>query len=132
MLIAAYFNAFNQRNHEAMLDLLTEDVVHDINQGPRQVGREAFASFLLHMDRCYSEQILDLVTMSDVTGTRYAAEYTVVGEYLATDPGFPKATGQTYRLPAGSFFEVEAGKIKRVSTYYNVTEWLLQIGVVNP
>jgi steroid delta-isomerase-like uncharacterized protein len=127
-LIAAYFEAFNKRQSEGLLELLADDVIHDINQGARELGPERFQAFLAHMDRCYKEQIVDLVVMSDVTGSRFAAEYTVIGTYLETDPGFPEASGQTYRLPAGSFFEVELGKIKRVSTYYNVREWLLQIG----
>jgi len=127
-LIHAYFEAFNGRHESAMLDMLSDDVVHDINQGAREVGRERFKTFLAHMNRSYREQIVDLVVMSDVTGSRFAAEYTVIGTYLETDSGFPEASGQTYRLPAGSFFEVELGEITRVSTYYNVREWLLQIG----
>lgn len=127
-LIHAYFEAFNSRQEAALIAMLTDDVIHDINQGAREVGRERFQEFLVRMNRCYREQIVDLVLMSDVTGTRFAAEYTVLGTYLETDEGFPEASGQTYRLPAGSFFEVELGQIKRVSTYYNVREWLLQIG----
>ena len=42
------------------------------------------------------------------TGTRAAAEFTVHGEYIATDPGVPEGTaparGQRYVLPAGAFF----------------------------
>jgi steroid delta-isomerase-like uncharacterized protein len=132
MLIARYFQAFNQRDHQALLALLSDDVIHDVNQGQRELGRQSFAAFLAHMDRCYSEQILDLVILRDTTGTRFAAEFTVVGTYRVTDAGFPAATGQTYRLRAGTFFEVELAKIVRVSTYYNVREWLLQIGGANP
>ncbi|MFT3927900.1 MAG: ketosteroid isomerase-related protein [Myxococcales bacterium] len=127
-LIHAYFDAFNGRNEGALLDMLSDEIIHDINQGAREVGRDRFQDFLGHMNECYQEQIVDLVVMSDVTGLRFAAEYTVIGTYLKTDAGFPEASGQTYRLPAGSFFEVELGKIMRVSTYYNVREWLLQIG----
>ncbi len=127
-LIRAYFDAFNAQNEQGMLALLHEDVIHDINQGGREIGRDKFQAFLAHMNACYREQIVDLVVMSDVTGTRFSAEYTVIGSYLKTDAGFPEASGQSYRLPAGSFFEVELAQIKRVTTYYNVREWLLQIG----
>ena len=37
-LLARYYAAFNAGDWEAMLDCLTEDVIHDINQGARQVG----------------------------------------------------------------------------------------------
>ena len=39
-LIDAYYAAFNAGDMDIFLELLTEDVVHDINQGERQVGGE--------------------------------------------------------------------------------------------
>jgi steroid delta-isomerase-like uncharacterized protein len=50
-----------------------------------------------------------------------------VGAYLATDQGMPPASGQTYRLPGGTFFAVGNGRITRVTTYYNLTDWLTQV-----
>ena len=40
---------------------------------------------------------------------------------------WPEAKGQTYRLPAGSFFELKDGKISRVTTYYNLADWVRQV-----
>jgi steroid delta-isomerase-like uncharacterized protein len=65
--------------------------------------------------------------MQSPDGTRAAAEFVVHGEYLATDEGLPEATGQTYTLPAGAFFEVVGGRIARVSNYYNLPDWLAQV-----
>ncbi|MBX9700518.1 MAG: nuclear transport factor 2 family protein [Acetobacteraceae bacterium] len=127
-LIRAYYAAFDAGDREGMLALLAEDVAHDVNQGPREVGRDAFRAFLGHMDRCYRERILDLVVMADATGTHAAAEFVVEGEYLATDAGLPPARGQRYRLPAGAFFAVEGGRITRVTTYYNLRDWIAQVG----
>ena len=50
------------------------------------------------------------------------------GEYLATDEGLPPATGQQYRLPAGAFFDIRGGKVARISNYYNLQDWLRQVG----
>lgn len=111
-----------------MLSLLTDDVVHDTNQGGRETGREAFCAFLERMNRCYAEQLRDMVLWVDETGTRAAAEFTVLGTYQSTDEGLPPATGQSYRLPAGAFFTLREGRIARVSMYYNLTDWLRQIG----
>lgn len=126
-LIRAYYAAFDAGDREAMLALLAEDVAHDVNQGTREVGRAAFRAFLGHMDRCYRERIRDLAVMVDASGTRAAAEFIVEGEYLATDGGLPPARGQTYSLPAGAFFTVADGQITRVSTHYNLHEWLRQV-----
>ncbi len=126
-LVRAYYAAFNAGDRPAMLALLAEDVAHDINQGAREVGRDAFAAFLAHMDRCYRERVVDLAVMVDPTGSRAAAEFTVLGTYVATDNGLPAATGQRYRLPAGAFFLLREGRIARVTTYYNLQDWLRQV-----
>ena len=126
-LIRAYYDAFNAGDMAAFLDLLDENVAHDINQGTRQSGKEAFRSFMQHMNRCYRERLTDIVIMSGADGTRAAAEFVVNGEYLATDEGLPAANGQRYELPAGAFFEIRNGKIIRVTNYYNLKDWIAQV-----
>jgi steroid delta-isomerase-like uncharacterized protein len=126
-LIESYYAAFNARDYTGMLALLSPDVVHDVNQSTREVGREAFAAFLQRMDESYREQLSDIVVLGDLSGRRFAAELMVHGEYLKADPGFPPARGQKYQLPAGAFFEIAHGKIKRVTTYYNLADWLAQV-----
>jgi len=126
-LIRAYYEAFGRGDRDGMLALLAEDVIHDVNQGERQVGKPAFRSFLGHMDHSYREGIEELAVMVDATGRRAAAEFVVVGEYLRTDPGLPPAAGQRYRLPAGAFFETAGGRIRRVTTYYNLQDWIRQV-----
>jgi steroid delta-isomerase-like uncharacterized protein len=115
-----------------MVGLLSEDVAHDISQGGRETGRDAFTRFMAHMDRCYRERIADLVVLTEPSGTRAAAEFTVHGAYLATDPGVPAGTpaarGQTYVLPAGAFFAIRDGRIARVSNHYNLGDWVRQVG----
>ncbi len=126
-LIAAYYATFNAGDRDAFLALLTEDILHGINQGPEEVGIPAFKKFLACMDTCYREQITDITILTDSTGTRAAAEFTVNGIYLQTDPGLPEARGQTYTLPAGAFFTLRGAKIARISNHYNLPAWTAQI-----
>jgi steroid delta-isomerase-like uncharacterized protein len=126
-LIRDYYSAFNAGDVDGFLNLLTDDVVHDINQGGREKGKKTFAAFLAQMNRCYEEQIVDLVVMTSEDGSRAASEFLVLGKYLKADEGLPPATGQTYRLPAGAFFEVKSGKIARISNTYNLEDWLSQV-----
>ena len=128
LLIQNYYEAFNSGDREAFLDLLADDVAHDINQGGCEVGKEAFRAFLQRMDRCYREQVVELVTMASEDGKRGGAEFYIEGEYLSTDEGLPPATGQRYRLRVGAFFEIENGLVKRITNYYNLQEWLRQVG----
>ncbi|MBX3726570.1 MAG: nuclear transport factor 2 family protein [Xanthomonadales bacterium] len=127
-LVQSYYDAFNRRDWPAMVALLSEDVAHDINQGHRETGREAFRDFLLGMDRSYRERLVDVVVMASADGSRAAAEYTVEGVYRSTQPGLPEARDQPYRLGGGAFFEIHDGRITRVSSHYNLGAWLAQVG----
>lgn len=126
-VIRAYYEAFNRQDIPAFLDLLTEDVRHDINQGDRQTGKPAFRTFMAHMERCYRETLTDIVIMESADGSRGAAEFVVNGEYLVTDAGLPEARGQKYVLPAGAFFEIAGGKVARISNTYNLNDWIAQV-----
>jgi len=127
-LIERYYAAFNAGDWQGMLDCLSADVAHDLNQGGREVGREAFAAFLQRMETSYREQLHDVVVMAHAEGGRAAAEYVVHGEYHHTDEGLPPANGQRYVLPGGAFFGVVDGRITRVSNYYNLQDWIAQVG----
>jgi steroid delta-isomerase-like uncharacterized protein len=126
-LVARYYDAFNRGDVAGMLDCLADDVVHDVNQGPRRTGKAAFAAFLAHMNRCYLERLEDVVLMAADDGTRAAAEFVVEGFYQASDEGLPDATGQSYRLPAGAFLAIADGRIARVTTCYNLQDWIRQV-----
>jgi steroid delta-isomerase-like uncharacterized protein len=130
-LVTAYYAAFNRGDWDGMLSLLADDVVHDLNQGPRETGRDAFAAFLQRMARSYREQLRDIVVLATPDGMRAAAEYVVHGEYLATDEGLPPADGQRYVLPGGAFFDIAfndgEARIARVTNYYNLEDWLAQV-----
>lgn len=125
--VAAYFAAFNKGDISGMLACLSDDVAHYVNEGQVRRGKDAFRAFCEHMSRCYREQLTDMVIFEAENGTRAAAEYVVNGTYLETDDELPEAKGQTYRLPAGSFFSLEDGLITRVVTYYNLSDWMRQV-----
>jgi steroid delta-isomerase-like uncharacterized protein len=125
--IARYFDAFNSGDTAAMLDCLDDGIAHHVNEGKIRLGKEKFAEFCAHMSRCYKEELTDMVIFSSPCGTRAAAEFIVNGTYLVTDEGLPEAECQTYRLPGGSFFELKDGKISRVTTYYNLADWIAQV-----
>jgi steroid delta-isomerase-like uncharacterized protein len=126
-LIEKYYAAFNGADMETFLDLLTDDVIHDINQGKREIGKTAFTLFMSSMNNNYQEQLVDMVIMATVDGKHAAAEFVVLGEYIKTDEGLPAAHGQKYRLPAGAFFEIRHNKVARITNYYNLQDWIAQV-----
>jgi steroid delta-isomerase-like uncharacterized protein len=126
-LVEQYYAAFNAGDMDTFLNLLTDDVIHDINQGKREVGKDSFRNFMGGMNDSYKEELVDMVIMATADGKRAAAEFVVLGEYLKTDEGLPPAKGQKYRLPAGAFFEIRDNKVARITNYYNLQDWIAQV-----
>jgi len=125
--IKHYFDSFNIGDTEGMLSCLSDDVAHHVNEGGVRRGKDMFRDFCEHMEECYREELTDMTLFISDDGKRAAAEYVVNGTYLKTDDGLPEADGQTYQLPAGSFFTLGDGLITRITTYYNLSDWRNQV-----
>jgi steroid delta-isomerase-like uncharacterized protein len=126
-LIARYYDAFNAGDAAGMLACVTKDVEHRVNEGGYRHGAAKFAEFCSHMGVSYREKLHDIVIFASDDGARAAAEFAVHGVYLKTDPGLPAAHGQQYLLPAGGFFDIQGGKISRITTFYNLADWIRQV-----
>jgi steroid delta-isomerase-like uncharacterized protein len=126
-LIRRYYDCFNNQDIEGLLELLTDDVQHEVSQGGLELGKATFRQFLNHMNNCYEENVRDLVVMLNANSDRAAAEFMLDGTYKQTDGTLPEASGQRYTLRVGSFFELRGGKIARVSNHYNLNDWLHQV-----
>jgi steroid delta-isomerase-like uncharacterized protein len=126
-ILEQYYTAFNRGDTQAMLALLSDDVLHEPCQGQPRHGKALFAEFLAHMDRCYKEQVINPQILYAEDGSRASAEFRLEGTYLQTDEPLPPAHGQTYVLRVGTFFELKNGKICRVSNHYNLQHWIDQI-----
>lgn len=125
--LGRYYAAFNAGDAAGMLDCVTSDVEHRVNEGGIRRGKILFAEFCAHMGVSYREELRGITLFASDDGRRGAAEFVVHGEYLQTDPGLPEARGQRYVLPAGAFFDLEDGRIARVTTFYNLADWIRQV-----
>src|SRR5262249_28104566 len=126
-LIRDYYAAFNRGDTDAMLGFMTDDVIHDVNQGERRQGKEKFRAFNARLTHNYKEELKDIVVMVSKDATRASTEFNVAGVYKKPEEALPDAAGQKYVLPAGTFFAIRDGKIARVTTYYNLTDWIAQV-----
>jgi steroid delta-isomerase-like uncharacterized protein len=125
--VLAYYHAFNRGDWDAMAALVDDEVAHDVNQGERQVGKARFREFLGRMAQTRREELRHIIVMATYDGSRVAAEFAVQGTYLAAEAGQPDAHGQAYKLAGGTFFELARGRITRVTTYYNLSDWRRQV-----
>ena len=126
-IIATYYACFNTGDAAGMSACVTDDIEHRVNEGEIRHGRARFADFCAHMGVSYRETLHDIEVFVNPTGTRGAAEFVVHGAYLITDPGLPAAHGQRYVLPAGAFFDLRDGRISRITTFYNLADWIRQV-----
>lgn len=128
-LVNTFFAAFNAGDTDKLGHLITEDVVLDVNQEERRSGRDAFMAFNSLMRRSFNERVCSLRILVSEDGLRAAAEYRVSGtcEAMLGDAGEQcDQCDQKYLLSAGSFFEFRAGRISRMTTYYNQSDRLGQ------
>ena len=126
-LIESYYEAFNRHDLEDFLALLTDDVCHDVNQGDREIGKDAFRAFMRRLYLLYQEKVDVGVIMATPDGSRASAEYVAQGTYQTSEDRMPEAKGQAYRIDGGAFFEIRDGLISRVTNYYNLEEWVRQV-----
>ncbi len=126
-LVERYYAAFNAGDIDGMVGCVGPTFAHDVNQGERRKGKVKFREFCEHMAKCYKETLKDMVVMVSADGARAAVEFVVHGQYIGTDSGLPKAKGQKYKLPAGAFIAIKDDQISRVTTYYNLKDWIAQV-----
>lgn len=126
-LIERYFAAFNASDHERMLACLADEVVHDTREQGREVGKEKFRWYLGMRAGHFREDVSDLAIMIGDGGGRAAAEFTLRGTYLSTRQDFPEASGQSYSVLAGVFFEIDDGLMSRVTEYSDIDSWKAQL-----
>lgn len=126
-LIKSYYDSYNAGDIKTFLSLLDDNVIHDINQGDVEIGKSKFEVFMNKSFKAASEKVSNLIIMSSDDEKHIATKFTVEGIYKQTCEGCPPANGQHYKLDCGSFFEISAGKIKRVTVYYNMSDWIRQV-----
>lgn len=126
-LIERYYAAFNAADTATMLACLSDNIIHEPNQGKPRHGKDAFRAFMAHMERCYRENLTDLVIMTTKDGRQGAATFTINGQYLVTDEGLPEASRQEYKLPVAANFWIDDGVISKIANHYNLADWIAQV-----
>lgn len=122
------FAALNAGERDTVLSCLAEEVVFDTFEGLREIGRERVRWVLAERGNAFRETFRDLVLMTEESGRRAAAEFTLRGFYQAQAPGLPAASGQAFSVPGGAFFDMEDnGRVLRASFVLNAAELARQL-----
>ena len=128
-VVRRYLNAFNDRNWEALRELLDDDVVehgiHDELQGPEDVLEYLQQHFEMFPD--YSGETEGMVAEGDTVVVRYSVTGTHSGEYKDVE-----ATGLAAEWTGMAMYRVEDERIAEVWLEEDRLGLLEQLEVVEP
>jgi steroid delta-isomerase-like uncharacterized protein len=125
-----YVNAWNSHDGRSAAAFMTPDAVYaDPPIGPSIQGRDAIAAWIDSLVPTLSSDFVMETTSFIQSGDRYAAEWIVRGTHDGNSPELP-ATGRQFAIHGVSFGELEDGRIRRNTEYWNMVEFLVQIGAM--
>lgn len=122
-VVQAYVRAWNQHDSTAFDTLLAPDAIHeDFAQNFRGKGSAQVAGFMrqaIAAEPDFRWQI----TNSIEDGRYVALEWTWTSTYTGPDPAGKQVTNKRISGRGASFAEVEKGKIKRFTDYYDIASF---------
>lgn len=128
-LVRRYLNAFNDRDHDTLSELLAEDVVeHGIHEELH--GIDDILDFLqAHFDTFpdYSGTTEAMIAEGDTVSVRYTVSGTHTGEYRDVEP-----TGHTVEWTGMAMYRIEDDRIAEVWLEEDRLGLLEQLEVVDP
>ncbi len=131
MWIDDYLAAWNAHDAVAVTDFMTNDVVYtDFGLGEKFKGIDAVRDFVDGMEISFSTNYRFKLGQCIVTPDVYSFEWTMSGTNDREDVehDFP-ATGMRFDIPGISIGALRRGKIKDNRDYWNMTTYLMQVGL---
>jgi steroid delta-isomerase-like uncharacterized protein len=122
-VVAAYIRAWNAHDSAAIDSLLAPDGVHeDLAQNFRGKGSAAVVGFMRQL--VAAEPDFKWQITSSIEDGRYVGvEWTWTGTYTGPDPAGKPVTRKRVSGKGASFAEVEKGRIKRITDYFDMASF---------
>ncbi len=118
-VVEAYVRAWNQHDSAALDTIMAPDAIHeDIAQNYRGKGAKEIKTFMRGVIGAEPDFKWS-VTNGIEDGKFVALEWTWTSTYTGPDPGGKQVTNKHLSGRGSSFAEVENGKIKRFTDYYD-------------
>ncbi|MEX2252764.1 MAG: ester cyclase, partial [Thermoleophilaceae bacterium] len=130
-LVKAYLAAFHSHDVEGMGERIHEDAIWDVVPLGIMRGRDEVMDFERAVIAALPD--LEVITERVVADTgRVAAEWRMRGTFTGAPFQGIEATGRSIELRGFDLFEVERGKIKRNTAYYDGAAFARAIGLLPP
>jgi steroid delta-isomerase-like uncharacterized protein len=123
--------AMDRHDPDAFAGFMSERCVFtNTGTGERLVGREAMRQDLIGLLARWSDLRIEVVNLL-VSGDSYAKEWVMTGRHTGNLPGLP-ATGRPFRILGAGVGRLHDGEIIEVTEYWNLADFLGQVGVLPP
>ncbi len=130
--LESYIDAWNRHDFEGVSGFMTDDVVYeDVALGERVEGRAAVREFARRAADEFSSDFRFELTSSVATESAYAMEWTMTGTNDRSGAQMP-ATNKPYSIRGISFGRLSGGRIKENRDYWNMADYLMQVGLMAP
>jgi steroid delta-isomerase-like uncharacterized protein len=126
-----YLAAWNTRDGQRVAEWMADDATYeDVALGQTHTGRQAIAAFVDGMTGFSTDYRFEPVSAFS-TDANYVSEWELSGTHDGDAAGLP-ATGRPYRIRGVSVGTLSRGKIARNRDYWNMADFLVQVGVLPP
>ena len=128
-LVEHWASVWSSRNVAKVVSIFTDDCVYeDVTMGAVNHGKTELETFARAIFEAFPDFTIYLTSQFDA-GSWAGAEWTMSGTHKGDLPGLP-ATGKRFSIRGATVFELQGGKIRRVSDYWDMVSFLKQIGVM--
>lgn len=124
-----YLTALNSHDTERIASLWMEDgVLDDVASGTVTRGKKEMKASLNDIFAAFPDVKWQLKSLFSA-GDQIAAEWVETGTQTGVWAGIP-ATGKSYSIRGASLIELTTGKISRETYYWNLADFLQQLGLM--
>jgi steroid delta-isomerase-like uncharacterized protein len=130
-VVRDFYAAYGRRDVEAMMSLVSDDIVEDLSGIGLVTGAQDEREFLSGLLAAFPDLVTE-VTRVIAVGDLVAVEWHRSGTFSGTPwRGLP-ASGKPFVLRGGAFLVVSDNKITRITGYYDTADFARQIGALPP
>jgi steroid delta-isomerase-like uncharacterized protein len=130
-VVLDWTDAINRHDPDAAAAFFAPDAdFTDVGTGQRAHGRDAIRELIKAFLAMFTDLAFEKTSMLN-DGTWYAAEWVMTGVHTGDIPGLP-ATGRSFRVVGAGVGEVRDGLIVHATEYWNMADFLGQVGVLPP
>jgi steroid delta-isomerase-like uncharacterized protein len=128
-LVGELFAAWSEHEPERLNGLFADNGIYeDVPAGDTYTGPDEIKDYLRSVFTWAPDFRVNLTFMA-VSGETVVVEWTMEGTQTGPIDGFP-ATGNRFSVKGASVIELENGKIRRNTDYYDMATFAMQLGAV--